>query len=56
MAFTPCGKYLVSFDTLNKVMVLNFPKVCLLQSVNVDRKLDITDFCIFDGHVATLGQ
>lgn len=36
-------------------MVLHFPKVCQLQSVNVDRKLDIKDFCLFEGHIATLG-
>lgn len=55
MVLTPCGRFLVSFDTLNKVMVLHFPKVCQLQSVNVDRKLDIKDFCIFEGQIATLG-
>jgi hypothetical protein len=31
-----CGKYLLSTDTLNKVVVNNFPNVFEIESVNTD--------------------
>ena len=55
MALTQCGRYLVSFDTLNKVMVAHFPMVPVLKSVNVDRKNELKDFTIFNGKIATIG-
>ena len=33
-----CGKYLITTDTLNKVVVNNFPNVFNIQSVNTDQK------------------
>lgn len=56
MVLTQCGRYLVSMDTLNKVMVANFPMMPVLKSVNVDRKSDLKDFAIFNGKIATIGQ
>lgn len=51
-----CGNHLVSIDTLNKVVVNNFPNVFNLQSVNTDQQASLTDLCLFEDKVATISQ
>jgi len=50
------GRYIVSLDTLNKVVVNNFPNVCNLQSVNTDQQVQIVDIEQFDGHLVHVSQ
>ena len=42
-----CNRFLVSVDTLNKVIVNNWPNVFNQQSVNCDQKADLKDVCLF---------
>ena len=51
-----CGKHLISLDTLNKVVVNNFPNVFNLQSVNTDQQASLTDVCLFEDRFATISQ
>ena len=43
-----CGQYLISTDTLNKVVVNQFPNVFNIQSVNTDQKTTLKDICFID--------
>lgn len=44
-----CGRFLVTTDTLNKVVVNNFPNVFNIQSVNTDQeKNSLKDICLLN--------
>ena len=44
-----CGRFLVTTDTLNKVVVNNFPNVFNIQSVNTDQeKNQLKDICLLN--------
>ena len=43
-----CSQYLISTDTLNKVVVNQFPNVFNIQSVNTDQKTTLKDICFID--------
>ena len=53
-----CGRFLVSTDTLNKVVVNNFPNVFNIQSVNTDQeKNTLKDVCLLNEDlVATISS
>ena len=36
MKVSSCGRYLICTDTINKLIVTNWPNVCKIQSVNTD--------------------
>ena len=51
---TPCGKYVVSTDTMNKVVINNFPNMFNIQSVNTDQQSTLEDLCLFGDKIATI--
>ena len=51
-----CGKYLISLDTLNKVVVNNFPNMFNIHVVSTDQRTSINDVCLFKDKVATVGH
>ena len=53
---SPCGNYLVSTDTMNKVVVNNFPNMFNIQSVSTDQRSTLRDLCIFENKFATISQ
>ena len=56
MQQSPCGRYLLSTDTLHKTVVANFPNVATLQSVNTDQKSSIIDILFFRDSIASIAQ
>ena len=56
MRISSCGRYLICTDTLNKVIVTNWPNVSSIQSVNTEQTDSLVDVHVYQGKVASMSK
>ena len=56
VGLSSCNRYMLSFDTLNKVVVNNFPNVFEIQTVNTNHQEEIKAYCQVQDCLVTVSQ